>query len=247
MDDSPEKFLKGAQSDKTKRKEFIDSLEKSLGVRPLTGAEYLETKEERHGPAVLVVGPWNDLRAVKNCRLANAARVTLESTLTDTLRETGERRAPRAWRYRLKSGEYRWGRIKIEPNDVHFEADQSLCPRHPLYEATPPDLENDLLSDDRMKELVTDDAFAGRLWGALCNTAWRSVTDANSEWGCSFRYAGGLVASLRGLGEYYPDWMDRGDAGVVPEDVGAELSRLGWYQIDLPEPDYLSDRSPKQH
>jgi hypothetical protein len=74
-----------------------------------------------------------------------------------------------------------------------------------------------------------DDAFADELYCALCNTDWQH--DDGTEWSGSWRYAAGLMAELRELGECYLDFYcsASGGEGTVTERVEVAMADLGWH------------------
>ncbi len=68
------------------------------------------------------------------------------------------------------------------------------------------------------------------------NTTWRK--DATSPvWHCSWRYAGGIVAGLRGEGDYL-DWYCSMGEGLVDEQVLTEIRVLGWELVEANPPDW---------
>lgn len=71
-----------------------------------------------------------------------------------------------------------------------------------------------------------DHDFAVELYGALCNADWRH--DDGTEWSGSWRYAGGVVAELRDLGEDYLDFYCSGGEGEITERVAEAMGALGW-------------------
>jgi len=94
-------------------------------------------------------------------------------------------------------------------------------------------LEYDLRTTDWVIEKVkADRVYAQHLYAAMCNNdfqrndVWPILTD--KTWSCSWRYAGGIIANIRGEGDYL-DWYC---SGIV--DVDAEQ----W--------DILSDDSKKK-
>ena len=94
-------------------------------------------------------------------------------------------------------------------------------------------LEYDLRTTDWVIEKVkADRVYAQHLYAAMCNNdfqrndVWPILTD--KTWSCSWRYAGGIIADIRGEGDYL-DWYC---SGIV--DVDAEQ----W--------DILSDDSKKR-
>lgn len=109
-----------------------------------------------------------------------------------------------------------------------------------------PDLEADLKRSPKILQKVKDDGYAQRLYHSLCNTDWirnefypllRQDPDRDF-WGCSWRYAGGIVADLRndipesGWGGDYLDWYCSGREGWIDEEVAADLLELGWVGRD---------------
>lgn len=119
-----------------------------------------------------------------------------------------------------------------------------------------PSLERDMLAADWFRQKVKDsDSYAQNVYAALCNNefqkqeVWPVLTD--ETWGCSWRYAGGIIADLRGEGEYL-DWycsgMRGGDEpmvyelplnktgyvseGTITDEIQQDLLRLGWIPVN---------------
>ena len=113
-------------------------------------------------------------------------------------------------------------------------------------------MEYDLLTTNWILEKVrAHDAYAQNLYAAMCNNGFIRLEVIpvlkGEEWGCSWRYAGGIVADMRQQGDYI-DWYCSGirndyqdeDAGklwdqrkYVPEgcitdEIRNDLQRLGW-------------------
>jgi hypothetical protein len=106
-------------------------------------------------------------------------------------------------------------------------------------------LEYDLLKTDWIVyKCKNSDKYAQNLYAALCNNLFYKNDE---EWSCSWRYAGGIVAEIRGDGKLidlyshrigdYMDWYCSGiaerDNGYVPEgevtsEVYNDLLNLGW-------------------
>jgi hypothetical protein len=116
-------------------------------------------------------------------------------------------------------------------------------------------LEYDLRSTDWMVEKVrASEMYAQNLYAALCNNdfqrqdVWPVLKD--QKYTCSWRYAGGIIADMRGEGDYI-DWYCSGIRGgmsydealpvdLVPEgtvtnEVAADLQRLGWAVVTDPD------------
>ena len=121
-------------------------------------------------------------------------------------------------------------------------------------------LEHDLRTADWMLEKVRNsDVYAQNLYAAMCNNTfqeigmWQILTD--QSWGCSWRYAGGIIADMQQKGDYI-DWYCSGiqssltDAeymsmtdqdkeiadrlkdyvgeGFVTDQIREDLRKLGW-------------------
>ena len=134
-------------------------------------------------------------------------------------------------------------------------------------------LEYDLRSTAWMVEKTrASESYAQNLYAAMCNNdfqrqdVWPVLKD--ETWSCSWRHAGGIVADMRGRGDYI-DWYCSGirDIGVyapatenetlteeqqarmavvdkfvaesvVTEEIQADLLRLGWAVVTDPNKDY---------
>lgn len=100
-------------------------------------------------------------------------------------------------------------------------------------------MEYDMRSSDWMTAKVrASNAYAQNLYAAMCNRdfqkndVWPRL--ANNTWSCSWRYAGGIVADMRGQGDYM-DWYCSGIGGEVgggseydPEMEKEQLARRGF-------------------
>ncbi len=120
-------------------------------------------------------------------------------------------------------------------------------------------LEYDLLTTDWILDKVrSSESYAQNLYAALCNMEWRKrelwQELKEENWGCSWRYAGGIIADMRQEGDYI-DWYCSGMGGlnreydgeetneqwqkrtgyvpesVVTEEIERDLNRLGWTPI----------------
>lgn len=117
-------------------------------------------------------------------------------------------------------------------------------------------LEADLRCDPVMLRRVRMcDAYAQNLYAALCNNSFtrREVMSIlqDRQWHCSWRYAGGIIADMRGRGDYI-DWYcsgirggcDMGDVpadevnptdhclvpeGMITDQIRSDLGTLGWF------------------
>lgn len=110
-------------------------------------------------------------------------------------------------------------------------------------------LEYDLRATDWIIDKVrSSDTYAQNLYAAMCNTdftkneVWPILQEDN--WSCSWRYAGGIIADMRGEGDYI-DWycsgigsgLGNGDIdgskhyvgeGIVTDEIRDDLLKLGW-------------------
>jgi hypothetical protein len=116
-------------------------------------------------------------------------------------------------------------------------------------------LEHDLHSTPWMvKKIRNSERYAQNLYAALCNNEfiklnfddtvdniYRILSDDLNPWSCSWRYAGGIIADIRGTGDYL-DWYcssmtsnennDQISEGVVTSEVEADLLSIGWRVVD---------------
>jgi len=96
-----------------------------------------------------------------------------------------------------------------------------------------------------LKKVVDNETYAQNLYAAMCNNVfqpnqvWPRLKD--EYWSCSWRAAGGVVADLRGQGDYI-DWYCSGIMGVgevdsfrgyvsestVTDEIRQDLFAIGW-------------------
>lgn len=106
-------------------------------------------------------------------------------------------------------------------------------------------LEYDLRTTDWiLKKVRESDDYAQNLYAAMCNNdfikndVWPVLQE--ETWGCSWRYAGGIIADMREEGDYI-DWycsgMGRHDnsvgEGEVTDEIREDLLKLGWIVREL--------------
>lgn len=109
--------------------------------------------------------------------------------------------------------------------------------------------ERDLHSNAAFRERCLDDDFAGKLYVSLENQDWyrQRAGEVEEKFGCSWRSAGELVASLRdGKDECYMDWYCHhpgGESCMVFPEVEAALGELGWYPVESDRQSNLKERS----
>lgn len=89
------------------------------------------------------------------------------------------------------------------------------------------------------------DVYAQNLYAALCNNefaphdTWAILQ--NIKWSCSWRYAGGIIADIRGNGDYL-DWYCSGigdpihdwgmaEEGIIVPEIEEDINKLGWLVI----------------
>lgn len=84
---------------------------------------------------------------------------------------------------------------------------------------------------EKLANLVQDDDFAQMLYASLCNKIWVNK-NTGEKYSCSWRYAGGIVASMRCCGEDYMDFYCSGGEGQVNERVRKVLDDLGYIPTD---------------
>ena len=99
-------------------------------------------------------------------------------------------------------------------------------------EADPAWRENNMEYDLRATDWIVakareSDGYAQNLYAAMCNNdfqkndIWPQLKD--QTWSCSWRYAGGIIADMRGEGDYM-DWYCSGITGEVDADTYAKMS-----------------------
>ena len=114
-------------------------------------------------------------------------------------------------------------------------------------------LEEDIRACAWMLKKVQDrETYAQNLYAAMCNNVfqpnevWPRLRD--EYWSCSWRSAGGIVAELRGQGDYI-DWYCSGIMGVgeadsfqgyvgestVTDEIRQDLFAIGWTVEPYPE------------
>ena len=127
-------------------------------------------------------------------------------------------------------------------------------------------MEYDLRSTEWICAKVKDDKYAQNLYAALCNNDFQKNDMLpilrGQTWGCSWRHAGGIIADMKGEGDYI-DWYCsgiRGDnrvisneefqaftdeqkrhyidvqsyvgEGHVTDEIREDLMKLGWIVLD---------------
>jgi len=119
-------------------------------------------------------------------------------------------------------------------------------------------LEYELLTTNWILEKArSSEVYAQNLYAAMCNNSFQKLDVMpilkEERWGCSWRYAGGIIADMLEKGDYI-DWYcsgmrgghDMGGSyirdefvaeGIVTDEIKEDLKKLGWIVIqDLDSP-----------
>ncbi|HET8688547.1 MAG TPA: hypothetical protein VFM18_18190 [Methanosarcina sp.] len=90
-------------------------------------------------------------------------------------------------------------------------------------------------TDWLIAKVNASDDYATSLYSAMCNMGWQPIEVIpilrDQFWSCSWRYAGGIIAELRGEGDYL-DWYCAGNEGIVADEIRKDLASLGWQPYD---------------
>jgi hypothetical protein len=146
---------------------------------------------------------------------------------------------------------------KNEPvNDEYLDYFQKIIEDHNKKFEDPQsrinNMEYDLLTTDWILEKVrTSESYAQNLYASMCNNGFIKMDVIpilkGEEWGCSWRYAGGIIADMRQEGDYI-DWYCSGirnddcqdellnvpfpkkyvPEGRITDEIRTDLQRLGW-------------------
>jgi len=80
--------------------------------------------------------------------------------------------------------------------------------------------------------------YAQRLYAAMCNIRWQYQEVLpilkDQYWTVSWRSAGGIVADIRGEGDYL-DWYCSGKEGYVDPEIEEDMLRIGWRWSEWPD------------
>lgn len=146
-----------------------------------------------------------------------------------------------------------------EPSEAYLQWFDSIGNNDLLWETEQDhshDMEYDLRSSNHLCAKVrASESYAQNLYAAMCNIRWqkREVLPILKDqyWSCTWRSSGGIVANMRGEGDYI-DWycsgigegLGNGDAdgtkgyvpeGTVTEEIEMDLYALGWMHSEWPE------------
>ena len=107
-------------------------------------------------------------------------------------------------------------------------------------------LEHDLIKSDYItNKCVTSESYSQNLYSAMCNNLFYKNDE---EWSCSWRYAGGVVADIRNVGESYIDWYCSGRGSshdgyvgesFVTDEIRSDLLELGWTIKEYPQSEQI--------
>ncbi len=88
-----------------------------------------------------------------------------------------------------------------------------------------------------LRNKLMDYNFSRAMYAAMCNMRWQLIENTSEAqiYSCSWRYAGGLVAQIRDVGEDYLDFYCSGREGRVAEDVRLTLKDKGWESLPYEE------------
>jgi hypothetical protein len=143
-----------------------------------------------------------------------------------------------------------------EPSQEYLDLFDSILKQHQEKFSDPKSRENsmeyDLLTTDWILEKArASESYSQNLYAAMCNNEFQKLDVMpilkDEKWGCSWRYAGGIIADMREQGDYI-DWYCSGIRGgvdfsgedeiydkkkLVPEgqitdEIRDDLQRLGW-------------------
>lgn len=145
------------------------------------------------------------------------------------------------WYYQKPSGECVYGHIRIRDDDVVFvpRIDQ---PKPFMFPAN--SLPSQLISRTHACELVRDEDFALKLYGALCAGIWMQE---GRKWQGGWDKAARTVAEMRGLNEPYTKFLlgDADEREVTDADVIDLMESLGWTLVILDEETRRRQRDEK--
>jgi hypothetical protein len=128
---------------------------------------------------------------------------------------------------------------QVESGETTVEAAQDMIEFYRSHqdqvrerEADPKWREHNMEYDLRATDWIVtkareSEAYAQNLYAAMCNNefqqnaVWPQLK--NQTWSCSWRYAGGIIADMRGEGDYM-DWYCSGIIGEVDADTYAKMS-----------------------
>lgn len=86
---------------------------------------------------------------------------------------------------------------------------------------------------EQLRPKLKDRKYAQAMYAAMCNNEFEKEGE---KWSCSWRYAGGMVARLRGEKECYLDYYCSGiladeptvPEGIITDEIRKDIEELGW-------------------
>jgi hypothetical protein len=146
-----------------------------------------------------------------------------------------------------------------EPSQEYLDMFDNILKQHQEKFSDPKSRENsmeyDLLTTDWVLEKArASETYSQNLYAAMCNNEFQKLDVMpilkNETWGCSWRYAGGIIADMRQQGDYI-DWYCSGirggvdfsgenevydekklvPEGLVTDEIRNDLQRLGWVLV----------------
>jgi hypothetical protein len=130
--------------------------------------------------------------------------------------------------------------------EFYRTANQLRREREQAPEWAEDNMEHDLRSTDWiLAKARASEAYAQNLYAAMCNNdfqrndVWPLLK--NQTWSASWRYAGGIIADMRGEGDYM-DWYCSGIQGGATDDMSAEdRAKYNWYQENFVSESVVTD------
>ena len=61
---------------------------------------------------------------------------------------------------------------------------------------------------------------------------WDFCPSPDWIYSCSWRYAGGMIAEIRDVGEDYLDFYCSGNESIVDDEIREDLEKIGWFVAD---------------
>jgi len=83
-----------------------------------------------------------------------------------------------------------------------------------------------------LTDKMQNNDYAKTFYSAICNMRWQNIKDPKNIYSCTWRYAGGMVAEIRSLGEYYLDFYCSGKEGIVTKEIENDLNGIGWKKLE---------------
>lgn len=141
-----------------------------------------------------------------------------------------------------------------EPREDYLDLYRTEIEEDRKHEADDEWKKDNLEYDLRSTKWICDKAreredYAQHIYAALCNQDWQKNDVwhilGNQTWGCSWRYAGGIVADMIESGDYI-DWYCSGIQGGASENELAAMTeeqrtKYQWYQKHFVGEGHITD------